>query len=43
MACFDQNLAEARAGFADLTNDEIEGLIEEAVTATRAAHALDAA
>ena len=32
---FDQTLTEARAKFADLPPDELEGAIEEAVTAAR--------
>jgi len=32
---FDQTLAEARAGFADISAHDLEALIEEAVAATR--------
>ena len=36
----DQTMAEARGKFADLPPDELEALIDEAVTATRNAHPL---
>lgn len=32
----DQTMAEARAGFADLSPEALDALVEEAVTATRA-------
>jgi hypothetical protein len=34
---FDQTLAEARAGFADIPPEALEALIDEAVTAVRGA------
>lgn len=34
---FDQSLAEARAGFADLSPDQMDALIDEAVTEVRRA------
>jgi uncharacterized protein YciU (UPF0263 family) len=34
---FEKNFAEVRAGFADQTDDEIEAVVEAAVTATRRA------
>ncbi len=37
---FDQTLAETRSKFADMPPDELEALIDEAVTATRNAHPL---
>jgi hypothetical protein len=33
---FDQTLGEARAGFADLSDDQLQSLVDEAVDATRA-------
>jgi hypothetical protein len=36
---FDQTVAEARSKFADMAPDQLEALIEEAVTATRKASA----
>ena len=40
---FEQTLAEARTGFADLSAEEVEALAEEAVAATRHAKATGAA
>jgi hypothetical protein len=37
---FDQTLAETRSKFADMPVEELEALIDEAVTATRKAHPL---
>jgi len=34
---FDQTLAEARAGFADMPPEALQALIDEAVTAVRSA------
>jgi hypothetical protein len=39
----DQTMAEARGGFADMPEEALESLIDEAVTATRAANSPKAA